>query len=424
MLSGVLAGLISLLPVAAMPARPSPGVIQLPASNLQFRWRDHPQIRAGSLFRVDFQAKLQWDARHPGDDPSDFDTTEIHRARVGIEGELFRHIQFSIERELTEREVDVQGTQKKSAWKDVYVEANYSDAAQVRLGKFKIPFGLEQLTGISNLDFVYRSLSANYLAPARDIGAAVHGRFFHRGLVYWAGVFRQDGENARSSKVDGADETVAVRVTGTPFRSVTGLAKAEISGAFTVSALDNESVLPNGLRGRTAMSQFVFYEPVFVKGQRRRYEIDADWSSGPVGARAEYTHVLDAREGQGLADQDLADARARAWYASGSWVLTGEEKERPVQPKRRLGAVEAVARYERLWFDSAGGEEPALRNPRADAILVSGEHVLSLGINWFITRWVKLQLNAIRERPQDPERSPVAAGDAFWNTVFRFQVGL
>jgi phosphate-selective porin len=143
-----------------------------------------------------------------------------------------------------------------------------------------------------------------------------------------------------------------------------------------------------------------------------------------VGARAEYTHVLDTRDGQGLADQDLADARARAWYVSGSWLLTGEEKERPVQPKRRFGAVEAVARYERLWFDSAGGEAPALRNPRADAILVSGEHVLSLGINWFITRWVKLQLDAIRERPQDPERSPVAAGDAFWNTVFRFQVGL
>ena len=43
-------------------------------------------------------------------------------------------------------------------------------------------------------------------------------------------------------------------------------------------------------------------------------------------------------------------------------------------------------RYERLWFDSAGGEEPALRNPRADKILPSGEHVLSLGINWYINQ--------------------------------------
>jgi phosphate-selective porin len=109
---------------------------------------------------------------------------------------------------------------------------------------------------------------------------------------------------------------------------------------------------------------------------------------------------------------------------SGSWVLTGEEKERPIEPKRRFGAVEAVARYERLWFDSAGGEGPPLRNPRADNMLPTGEHVLSVGINWYITRWVKLQFQTLREKPQDPERSPVAPGETFWSPVFRFQVGI
>jgi phosphate-selective porin OprO and OprP len=428
MLNGVFTGLMALLPagypVAPPPSSPPPLAQRAPAADLEFRWRDHPQLRTGRIFRIDFLGKFQWDARHPGDDPSDFKTYEVHRARIGIEGELFNRVQFSVERELTERESDDPTVRKKSAWKDVYVDANISDAVQVRAGKFKIPFGLEQLTGISNLDFVYRSLSASYLSPARDVGVAVHGRFFDRGLNYWAGVFRQDGENARSSRIDGADETVAVRITGTPFRSTPGLTNTEVGGAFTVSALDNESVLPNGLRGRSVMSQFVFYEPVFVKGQRRRYEVDADWAAGPVGARAEYTHVLDSRDGQGLADQDLADARARAWYVSGSWVLTGEEKQRPVEPKRWFGALEAVARVEWIRFDSAGGEEPALRNPRADAILPSGEQVLSFGINWYMTRWIKLQLQTIREAPQDPERSPVLGGEVFWSPVFRFQVGI
>lgn len=429
MLNGLLAGLLTLMPAApARPPAPPPPAPQTPRADLRFRWRDHPQLRAGDMFRVDVLGKFQWDARRPGDAPPDFDEYEIHRARVGVEGEVFRYIQFSVEYELTERENEVEESTTRNrsnpAWKDVYVEANLADAAQIRVGRFKIPFGLEQNIGIMNLDFAYRSLGANYLAPSRDTGVMVHGRFFDRGLNYWAGVFRQDGDNARSSRIDGADETVAVRVTGTPFRSVAGLATAEVGGAFTISALDNESVLPNGLRGRSVMSQFVFYEPVFVKGRRRRYEVEADWAFGPVGARAEYTHVLDTREGQGLADQDLADARARAWYASGSWVLTGEEKQRPVEPKRKLGAVEAAARYERMWFDSAGGEEPALRNPRADKILPSGEHVLTLGINWYITRWVKLQLQTLREQPQDPERSPVPGGEAFWSSIFRFQVGI
>ena len=429
MLEGVLAGLLTLLPaqLISRPAplsSPAPVVRQAPAPDVAFRWRDHPQVRNGGLFRVDFLGKFQWDARDPGDDPSNFDELQIHRARIGIEGEVFNRVQFAIEYELTERESDAPDTRTNKAWKDVYVDANISDAVQVRAGKFKVPFGLEQLTGISNLDFVYRTLSASYLAPARDVGVAVHGRVFDRGLNYWAGWFRQDGENARSSKIEGADDTFAVRVTGSPFRSIVGLVKTEISGAFAVSALDNESSEPNGLRGRTVMSQFVFYEPVFVKGLRQRYEVDADWSAGPLGARAEYMHQLDSREGQGLGDQDLSDARGRGWFVSGTWVLTGEEKERPVRPKRRFGAVEAAGRYERLWFDSTGIDGPPLRNPRADNMLPTGEHVLSLGINWYITRWVKLQFDTIREEPQDPERSPVGPGDAFWSPVFRFQVGI
>jgi phosphate-selective porin OprO/OprP len=428
MLNGVLAGLMTLLPLgfpsaSAQRSSPAPVTLRAPAADVDFRWRDHPQIRTGPL-RVDVVARFQWDARDPGDNPEDFDELEIHRARIGIEGELFNRVQFAIERELTEREVENPDVNERSAWKDVYVDANLSDAVQVRAGKFKIPFGLEQLTGIANLDFVYRSLTARYLAPGRDIGVAVHGRFFDRGLNYWAGWFRRDGDNARSSTIDGADGTLAVRVTGTPFRSIPALANTEVGGAFTVSALDNVAVEPNGLRGRTVMSEFVFYEPVFVKGLRRRYEVDGDWYYGPFGARAEYTQALDSREEQGLGDQDLADARGRGWYVSGSWVLTGEEKERPVRPARKFGALEAAARYDRLWFDSAGGEGPPLRNPRADNMLPSGEHVLSLGINWYITRWVKLQFDTIREKPQDPERTPVAPGEAFWSQVFRFQVGI
>ena len=61
---------------------------------------------------------------------------------------------------------------------------------------------------------------------------------------------------------------------------------------------------------------------------------------GPPGpsARGRSTRTcLDTREGQGLADQDLADARARGWYVSGTWVLTGEEKERPVRAEAEDG---------------------------------------------------------------------------------------
>src|SRR5262245_6996789 len=47
---------------------------------IRFVWRNHPSLRFGNKLRLDFLGKFQWDARHPGDDPADFDTTELHRA--------------------------------------------------------------------------------------------------------------------------------------------------------------------------------------------------------------------------------------------------------------------------------------------------------------------------------------------------------
>ena len=391
-------------------------------------WNDRPSLRVGRQFRLDFIGKFQWDSRRAGDDPADFATREIQRARIGVDGEFLDHFRFNIERELTERELEgeVEGSRRSEAWKDVYLQVDYTDAARVRVGKFKIPFSLEQLTSISDLDFPYRSMGASYIAPARDVGVMVTGRFFDEKLTYAGGVFRHDGDNARSRNALGADETGAVRVTVAPFRrpGESALDQLEIGTAFTVSALANDAQLPNGLRGRTLMSHYVFFEPVFVNGRRHRYEIDADWHWESVGARAEFLESRDTRDGQGLLDNDLPPARARSWYVSGAYVITGEEKNWPVTPRAEVtrggwGAVEIVARYERLWFDSAGGTDEPFRHPRAETILPAGNRALSTGVNWYLNRWVKLQLHGIREELEDPERNPRPDGAPFWSTIFR-----
>ena len=408
--------------VTAAPQEPADGQ----PGGVRFIWNDHPSLRAGSRLRIDFLGKFQWDARHPGDDPQAFKSTELHRARVGFEARFLRHFEFDLERELTEREV--LGSSAKP-WKDVYLNVNYTHYARVRVGKFKVPFGLDQLTGITNLDFIYRTLAATHLAPARDVGVMVYGDAASNKVNYWVGGFRHDGENARSGRIDGGDETGAVRATVAPFRHPgrSVLDQLEIGSAFALTALSNESALPNGLRGRTTMSQYVFFEPVFVDGQRRRLEVDADWTFESVGFRAEYTDVRDTRRGQGFGDNDLPEARARSWYVSGAYVLTGERKNRPVNPRREfarggIGALELVGRYERIWFDSAGGQDEAFRHPRAETILASGNRVLTSGVNWYVNQWAKLQFQGVREQLEDPERNPVAGGAPFWSGMMRVQV--
>jgi hypothetical protein len=75
-----------------------------------------------------------------------------------------------------------------------------------------------------------------------------------------------------------------------------------------------------------------------------------------------------------------------------------------------------------LWFDSVGSAiDDPFRNPRAETIFPGGNRALTVGVNWTLNRFVKVQVNGIREHVEDPERNPVSNGAAFWSRVFRLQ---
>jgi phosphate-selective porin OprO/OprP len=344
-----------------------------------------------------------------------------------VQGRLFDGLDFEIERELSTNQLTAaevaDGQRPKSSWKDVSLEIDYLRAARVRAGRFKIPFGLDELTSVTRGDFVYRSLGAEYLAPSRDVGVMVHGLVFGRALGYSTGVFRRDGDHARSRRAQGADLTYAARLTAVPLRQLVGL---QFGTAFTTSEVSNEPAWPNGLRGRTVMTESPLFDAVYVSGRRIRWEGDLEWLAGAASLRAEYTRVADERRGQGLSGQDLPAARYTAWYVSGTCLLTDDEKRRPIRPRHELlrggiGAVEIAARYEHIRYDSASNGGVALRNPRAETILPNGDRVLTLGVNWLLNRWITLQVNGIREQIEDAERSPVADSAPFWNGVLRLQ---
>jgi phosphate-selective porin OprO/OprP len=407
-----------------------------PRSGVGFSWKQHPSFRVGNVFRLDLEAKLQEDAHSTYGVVKGLDTWEFHRNRIGIKGFVTKQIEYEVEHEFTEHELtekDIElGVTPKSRWKDVNVNLTYMKDAQIQIGKFKVPFGLDELTGVTHNDFVYRSLGAQYLDPGRDIGGMVHGSFWKHGLNYWTGVFHKDGDNATSKKIQGGGRTFATRVSGTPFRRLSSSAfgEIEVGSAFAISQLSDDSFQPNGLRGRTVMTQDYFYESVYVKGHRRRWEADMDWTVGRASTRAEYTWVSDDRLAQGIGDQDLPDARARSWYVTGTYVLTGENKRRPLQAAEPfaqggIGAVELAVRFERLWFDSTpAGQDDPLRNPRAETILPTGDRSLTMGVSWTLNRFVKLQFNGIRELLEDPQRSPVPNSSVFWSRVVRLQLVL
>ena len=172
----------------------------------------HPSIHIGRVLTVDLRVKAQTDWRDFPAEPATApkDVFDLHRARVGIEGTLLTRFDYQIERELHD------ATQP---WRDVYVDARVLRDLQIQGGQFKIPFGLDQLTSGMDLDFNYRSLAGTYLAPGRDLGLMAHGKLFNDVVKYEAGVFRQGGENVRSSERTEAQSarTVAGRLVVKPW---------------------------------------------------------------------------------------------------------------------------------------------------------------------------------------------------------------
>jgi hypothetical protein len=86
-----------------------------------------------------------------------------------------------------------------------------------------------------------------------------------------------------------------------------------------------------------------------------------------------------------------------------------------------LGALEAAVRLEALRYASARTDGPPSTSPWSPTVVANGEHVLTLGLTWYLNTWVKFQANEIRESFDEPAFSPMPARPAFWSTLFRLQ---
>ena len=390
-----------------------------PDDKVGFRWKGYPSLQLGKGTHIDLRARVQLDAQgadSPGND-SDDPETDFARRRIGLEGEIGGVLAFEVDREL----------EGENAWRDVYANYQQFDFVQVQGGKFKLPFSLDENTSPTNLDFVYRSLAARALAPGRDRGVMVHGRALDRMVRYELGVFDHDGRNARSQNPERVygERTLAGRLVVQPFRSSKSIAAdLQLGGAFTSSDLPEGT---RSLRGVTTFEETFFDPDLFVLGRRQRAGFELRWRPGPFSLKSEYMRVTTERRGQSVEDSDLSPLLATGWYVSGTWAITGENKadglNKPRRPFMRggFGAFEVGARIEELTFTSAASEGVPSLSVRADLVEASSDRVTTLGANWYLNQWVKIQLNAIREALANPERRSLATREPSWSFVTRFQ---
>lgn len=401
-----------------------------------------PSVRMGEWLRVDFRVRLMHDFRafDPELSGDQGETSNLRQLRVGLRGYVTKDIEFEVEREIRNEVSELlrlRTNPTSTLWRDVFVNYRRLRRFQIRAGQFKIPFGADQLHSTASNDFAFRSLIGSFLAPGRDIGVMAHGKLFKQRLEYQAGVFKHDGHRIRQADNSPSGErTWAGRLVTVPFgwvkppRFLGSLKDLELGAAFT------GSTVPEGLRsprGRTWFGTHNYFPRVNVQGQRLRTGVDLDWTPGPFSLRGEVIRVRDERLGQSLRGGDLPNLISRGWYLSGSWVLTGEDKDRRVIPRHNFGwaggrfgfgAIEIAARGEQIRFGSAEHIGPPSRSTRAVNLVSASERATTFGVNWYLNRRVKVVFNGVREQIEDREKTPILGIHTYWSKYVRIQFTL
>lgn len=379
---------------------------------VRFTYKDRPSLRIGKSVRIDFRAKFHGDFRgFPLEDKKKTTLFEFRRARVGVQGNFLREFEYELETELTDDQPRL---------RDAYLNLRYFRDFQIQVGKFKQPFGRDRLTAFHNLDFIFRSRIGSEIAPGRDIGVMVHGRFYNRGLNYQTGIFRGSGED------DASGRTIVARLTGLPLRLVPTpewLRSLELGIAVASSRLPEGTIAP---RGETVFGQ-AFSQRVQVNGRRFRAGIEMEWASGPFSIQGEFIHSRDGRRQQSVRMEDLPDAIARGWYLGATWAITGEKKAEGIHPRKEFlrnggfGALEVATRYEHLRFASSEHPGPPVAHARAPNIPSTSDRAWTAGINWYLNRYIRIQGNVIRERVEGFPLDSSADRQIFWSRIARLQ---
>ena len=410
--------LLIAMPAAAQKAEDS----SIPANaGWVARWNTHPEITWPGKLRVEFRARIQRDGSvsdAPVADGKAGDTDQEKR-RIGVAGEIGGVLEFQLERELTSTD----------PWRDAFVNYRGMRRLQIQAGQFKLPFGLEETTSRTALDFISRSLVSDRLAPGRDLGLMLHGRLARKSVGYEAGLFGHDGDNARPNggrRVFGG-RTFAGRLTVEPFRrSKSVLSDMELGVAATRSSLPQG--FP-GIRGKSVLGVSFFPSDLWVKGSRLRTGLQARWRPGPFSVASELIRLSDDRRGQSQENTDLSPFLAHGWYVSGTWVVAGASRASKVaEPSRPLfhggfGSIQLAMRLERLALGSASGLELPSTSPRAESVLGNRDTATTLGLTWHPNRWVTIEGNVVREAIGEAAHGPLPQMRV-WSRLVRFQFAL
>jgi phosphate-selective porin len=280
------------------------------------------------------------------------DRFRLRRARINLAGDFAEHFDFKMEGEFEQSDVTVtvrdatgrtlasNSTRTAFGATDIWINWHQLPEFQIKVGQFKAPFGLEQLTPDTKLFLAERSEVTSALTPERQVGLQIWGKPLANAypeqkdlVTYWAGLFNGNGRN--NAVNDNDQYMYAARLELQPWKGkLAGQESWVRFGANALSSNDSPGTVlsPAGtLRVNSDGSLSTFTAP--TTAEREGYGVDAAFHWGPFDILGEYlseSYESRARTGFGATFPDFT---AEGYYVQGSYFVI---------PKK----LQLVAKYE------------------------------------------------------------------------------
>ena len=292
------------------------------------------------------------------------DGTEFRRVRLRLSGLIYGNVEFKVQSDFAGGDTD---------FKDVYIGLLDFPLGKIRVGHFKEPFSLEEVTSSNDITFLERALP-NALVPSRNTGVMLHGTALAASgprMTWAAGMFRDTPDDGDIQ--DDGGYNVTGRLTWLPRYEDGGVSLVHLGAAYSLRN-PNDDTARYSSRPEAHLSDRFVDTGSFASDDVDLLGLEAACVSGPLSIQGEYI----------FANADVASsANFKGYYAQASYFLTGEH--RIYKPSE--GAFSRVKPKENFNYgDGAGAWEVALRYSGLDLddnrITGGNLHGFTTGLNW------------------------------------------
>ncbi|MGY0561434.1 OprO/OprP family phosphate-selective porin [Luteimonas sp. A277] len=351
-----------------------------------------PQARAidwgtAGPFEIAFEGMLQVDGyRYRGDWNHLGDDTDFRRAELVLKGQGPGGFDWVVG-------YDAHGDN----WLDVNGRLRFAEDSQyLRVGQFKQPVGLEELSSASTNDFISKAAATNVFAVSRRLGA---GWGLDRGNWSVAGSWF-DREMSRGGT---AGQGVAARGTWAPLLGDGEALHLGLSAA-RFDAPDSGSRLR--ARPQADLADQRLIDTGLMGDAQRQLTIGAEaaWFRGPVKLQAEW---FESRVERRLEP----DFDASGGYVSALWNVTGERWtyrdgviRTPTDGDGQAGLWQLGLRWDRVDLDDY---RVLSGSTGVEGIAGGSMDALTVGVNWYWSERLKVAFNYVLA---DTSRRDAATG--------------